>query len=528
MSESVVDRIRHLVPIVASPEASVANRDVAANLTTWMQNASDEQTSEVFEILCSIDAEQWKDSAPEVSALLVGFVRKRYEANENEDPSTGVTESASIAKKTLETLGKVYPALDSHPTLQALLLRVCVADRTEFAFRLFADWVTQTTTLDSRLQLEVFGDVLRAKKDAAVAIFPKLLDATDNLSWCALVLDYANYVYRQQFVKAHPAAERLEKLNLMLSTVSERLQQLQDTPPETNEERLLIGKQVTEGVAICIALCDALACIGDESAVASLNKALQVEHRRLRVEAAAALGKLGVEDAKKVLTAMAAEPIERLRVLAYAEELGILDEVEDEFSNIVARAEAEFVMHLAQPTQMGFAPQHIELLDQREQAWPGYEEPRNCYLFQFLYQFPSGELTNIGIAGPVVMTFESDLTVLSHDDIYAIFAGWHVEHPDIFPTEANQVAGQDSLHLQRMLRSLTESEEFEDVYPALLGNLLERRFLVASAMRQGENGWAMVSEDEVSWLGIGNPERPLGPLEAFHLFVGRSLLRSFN
>ena len=41
---------------------------------------------------------------------------------------------------------------------------------------------------------------------------------------------------------------------------------------------------------------------------------------------------------------MASDPIERLRVLHYAEELEILDEVAEEFSNIVARAEAEFVM----------------------------------------------------------------------------------------------------------------------------------------------------------------------------------------
>ena len=394
--------------------------------------------------------------------------------------------------------------------------------------QLFADLVAQTKVMDSRLQLEVFGDLLRAGSDVTPAIFPKLLDAIDNPTWCALVLDYANYVFRNKLVPTHPANEQFEKLNSLLSTVSERLQQLQDTPPETNEQRLELGKQVTESVAICIALCDALACIGNKKAVASLNKALQVEHRRLRVEAAAALAKLGVEDAKKVLTAMAAEPVERLRVLAYARELGVLDEVDEEFSNIVAQAEAEFVTHLAQPTQLGIAPQHIELLDQREQAWPGFEEPRNCFLFQFLYQFPSGEFTNIGIAGPVVMTFDCDLTTLAHDDIYALFAGWHVDHPDIFPTEANRVAGQDSLQLQRMLRSLTDSEEFEEAYPAILGTLLERRFLVASAMRKGENGWAMVSEDEVSWIDVGNPERPIGAGEAFYLFVGRALLRSFN
>ena len=414
------------------------------------------------------------------------------------------------------------------PRFQSLLLRMCIASKDENAMQCFTDLVLQTGPMDPRLQLEVFGDVLRNGSIPVRIVFPQLLQGIDDSSWAAIILDYANYVLRNELTETHPAHNESAKLISLLSTLSERLQLLQDKPPESDAERMKLGKQVTESVALCVALCDALALIGDKEAIASLNKALQVEHRRLRVEAAAALAKLGVEDAKKVLTAMAAEPIERLRVLTYAAELGVLDEVEEEFSNIVAKAEAEFVMHLAQPTQVGLAPQHIELLDQREQAWPGYEEPRNCFLFQFVYQFPAGEFSNIGIAGPVVMTFEADLTVLPHDDIYALFAGWHVQHQDIFGVPADRVAGQDEFHMQRMLRSLTEAEVYDDIYPVTLGTMLERRFLIASANRKGENGWAMVSEDVVSWVPLGNPERPLGEMEAFHLFVGRALLRSFN
>lgn len=519
MSESVVDRLRHLVPTSSLPREGMSAQESSSLLTSWMQSAPQDVRDEALDVLFALNADQWKANALEVSSTLVGLLRAAA------DPETGGFE---LAETRLNLLRNVYSGLDSHAALQAILLRLCIADRSTGALQLFGELVARTPAMDNRLQVEIFGDLLRANKDSVVEVFPGLLDAIDNSAWCALVLDFANYAFRNQFVSQHPAVGRLPKLMTLLSTMSERLQKLQDTPPETNQQRLQLGKQVTEGVAICIALCDALACIGDEKAIASLNKALQVEHRRLRVEAAAALSKLGVEDAKKVLTAMAAEPIERLRVLAYAEELGVLDEVDDEFSNIVARAEAEFVMHLAQPTQIGIAPQHIEMLDQREQAWPGYEEPRNCFLFQFVYQFPSGEFTNVGIAGPVVMTFEPDLTSLGHDDLYAIFAGWHVDHPDIFPVEVNRVAGQDALHLQRMMQSLTESEKYEEVHPAILGNLLERRFLVASAMRDGETGWAIVGEDEVTWLGLGNPERPLGALEAYHLFVGRSLLRSFN
>lgn len=522
MSSSLIERLRHLLPASSQPSTTSTARESSAMLTEWVQHASEDDASEVLRVLFSMPAKEWIEDSGDVASIVVGAIRRRVTGGSSPAP-VGLQDAALTTQ-----LREIYPQLASHSALQALLLRLCIATADEASLQCFAGLLVQTGPMDPRLQLEVFGDLLRCKTAAISAVFPKLLDAINNPNWSALVLDYANYIHRNGMSQSHPAADRSSQLISLLSTLSERLQLLQDKPPESDEERIQIGKQVTESVALSIALCDALACIGDKEAIASLNKSLQVEHRRLRVEAAAALAKLGVEDAKKVLTAMAAEPIERLRVLAYAEELGVLDDVEEEFSNIVARAEAEFVMHLAQPTQIGIAPQHIELLDQREQSWPGYEEPRNCFLFQFVYQFPSGEFTNVGIAGPVVMTFESDLTVLSHDDIYAIFAGWHVQHPDIFGVEAERVAGQDEIHMQRMMRSLTESEDFDDVYPAVLGTMLERRFLIASASRKDESGWAMVSEDAVSWVSLGNPERPLGEGDAFHLFIGRALLRSFN
>ena len=73
-----------------------------------------------------------------------------------------------------------------------------------------------------------------------------------------------------------------------------------------------------------------------------------------------------------------------------------------------------------------------------------------------------------------------------------------------------------------------DAEEYEDVQPSLLGTLLDRKFLIAAARRKEESGWAIVSEDSIGWLPLGNPERPLGAGEAFYLFVGRSLLKSFN
>lgn len=485
------------------------------SLIEWVQNADESVASQTLGCLLAASPDQWSSDSQTVSSILVGLIRRGPEANRFDNESSA-------------NLLQIHREMDAFPAIQGLLLRLCIATETNTSLELFSELLTTTPTLPPRSYIEVFGDLLRCKTNVAPYVFPQLLDGLQTPGLASFVLDYANFALRNGLVDEHPAAPRVKELNSLLAQLADRLQQLQDNPPKTKEETVQRGKQVTESVALGIALSDALGCIGDPESVASLNKALGVEHRRLRVEAAAALVKLDVSDAKQLLTAMAAEPGERLRVLAYAEELDLLDEIEEEFSNIVARAEAEFVMYLSQPSQLGIPPQHIELIDQCEMAWPGYEEPRNCFLFQFVYHFPDAEFTNIGITGPVVMKFDADLTFLPREDIYSLFAGWHVQHPDIYALEAQRTAGADEIQMQRMLRSLTESDEYEDVRPALLGNLLDRKCLIAAAVRKEESGWAIVGEDSISWLTLGNPERPLGAGEAFYLFVGRSLLRSFN
>ena len=50
-----------------------------------------------------------------------------------------------------------------------------------------------------------------------------------------------------------------------------------------------------DGVGLAVALCDALAQIGNKEAIGKLYQAMDLSHRRLRTEAAAALAKLGEE-----------------------------------------------------------------------------------------------------------------------------------------------------------------------------------------------------------------------------------------
>lgn len=514
---TLIDQIRSLMPSEMQREGQPTTHEWSADISRWLAETSEENASDVLSTVLTMDAADRARDIQTAHAVLVGIIRRAQS-----DASFEFTE------KKLGIFRSAYPESVTYPGFQSLLLRCLVAADNPAALQEFAALLVSSSVPDSRFCLEIFGDLLKLDGKHSQNLFPQLLDGLTNPKLAGFVLDYANYIHRQGFVDTHPAKDRVSELIGILSTLAERLGKLQDSRPESDEDATRIGKQVTEAVSLGIPLCDALACIGDPAAIGSLNKALQVEHRRLRVEAAAALAKLEVDDAKMLLAAMAAEPVERIRVLHYVEELGILDLVDEEFSSIVARAEAEFVTYMSQPTQFGVAPQHVELIDQREMAWPGYEEPRNCYLFQFVYRFEMGDFTNIGIAGPLVKAIQPDLTHLSHDDIYAIFAGWHVEHPDILAIEADRTVGQDQIYLSRMLESLQSSEDYEDVVPVLLGKLLQQNALIASVERNDVSGWAIVSEDSISWLPLGSPQSPLGAEDVFHLFVGRSLLRSFN
>jgi hypothetical protein len=274
-------------------------------------------------------------------------------------------------------------------------------------------------------------------------------------------------------------------------------------------------------------LCDALALIGDKAAVAKLYQAFEIRHRRLHTEAAAALARFEEEAGREALIALAAEPVARLRVLAYADELDLSDRIEEQYRTDAAQAESELALWLAQPSQMGIPPTRLELVDSRTQYWPGYDEPVACFLFRFTYQVGETQYSNIGIAGPGTHAFAADLQDLPPNDIYAAFAGWQAEHEDIYELDANELTEQQRVEVAKLERRLRD-DHYDAIQPTMLGMFLGDRVLVAKAAREGHAGIAVTDGHESLWFANRNPERPIRSLEAICIYKGRRLLRSFN
>ncbi len=380
------------------------------------------------------------------------------------------------------------------------------------------DWTTTAIAL---------SPLMRNTEWPVEAVFPALLGGLHQPTMIAPILDLANFCQHRCMVEQHPAAGLDSSLTQMLGGIVERLGLLEEDPTKFGDDPKQIQRILGEAIAVCVALCDALGLIGYQGAIGKLHQALELRHRRVQTEAAGALARMGQEIGRESLIALASEPVARLRVLHYSEELGLSDRIDEIHTLPCAIAEAELALWLAQPQQLGLPPQNIEVVDQRMLYWPGYDERQSCFLFRYQYQLPQGEWSNIGMAGPLVHSFAADLADLPVSDIYAAFAGWHAEHPEIFEIPSEQWNFAQQRQATTFIKSL-EEHRHHTIKPLWLGCFLNEICLVAESTVDETPGVAVTDSLETIWYPRTGRSRPLGPFEAYSIFKGRKILRTFN
>ena len=362
----------------------------------------------------------------------------------------------------------------------------------------------------------------------ASALFPALLDALSHLQVAPAVLDLANYLTRSGRVAAHPATDETQRLTALLTGICRRLRDLEQPDGHAEVPIAKSQRQVSDSVAIACSLCDALGLIGRAEVKPALHDALRLRHRRIRVEAAAALARMGDDEGVAALAELVAHPIARLRVVAYAEELGLIDHLDEQWQTPAAMAEAELATHLALPNNLGAAPTEIELLDQQTLAWPSYDEPQECFQFRFVYRLGDAEYENVAMAGPFVHAFQVDLLPLSIDDRYALFAGFQAEHSDIHEVPA---AAFNEAHqvIVRKIIDRVAGEGIEVAQAVSLGVFFGEIILIGTARKDDLPGAIAAGMDDAVWFPHdGSSPRPLGPDEAWAAWKGRRLLQAFN
>ncbi len=485
----------------------------------WLAHAPDESVRDLFRQLNIhlLDGRQINERF--LAGTLRELVRRTY--------SGGSRRWKQLSAESRAAAVELYQRLGPAMTPRYLLLQLLAVSRSVEDLTDFADLIVNDPPTDVTAAAVAFGPLLQNKDYEPEALFPGLLDALSHPAVAPVVIDLANFVTRERLTAEHPASCRKEQLAALLGALVQRLGRVEERPAEVAADERQLAVIVTASIALAVSLCDALALIGDSAAVGKLYQALELRHRRLRTEAAAALARLGEEKGREILVSMAAEPVARLRVLAYAAELGFEERLDEKFTTSAARAESELALWLAQPAQLGFPPSRLELVDSQTLYWPGFDEPVECFLFRFAYEVGAGEYTNIGIAGPLCHAFGADLADLPPDDIYAVCAGWQVEHEEIYELDASQLTVAQRLEVVRLERRLHD-DGYDAIQPIKLGVFFGERTLVARANREGLPGIAVASLAEVQWHPTPGRPRPLGPHEAYCLYKGRKLLRIFN
>lgn len=499
-------------------------RAAAIERASVFHDAPPDRVAELLEALANLDPdllEQADELAAAVVAPLAASRRK----------SRGELSRLWLHFRVPELAAALYRHLPAASRARAGLLSLLATGATREELALLVDLLVADPPRGENDVLRALSPLFQLADYDSSLLFPKLLAALAHPSLAPGVLDLANYLTRRGLVPQHPAYEQRHELMRLLGELAHRLHRLEEQPEETVSSAEELTRTVSHGVALAVALCDALALIGDPAAIPKLNIAMELRHRRIRTEAAGALGRLGDGKGQEELVKLASEPVARLRVLAYAEELGLADRLESEYRTPQARAEAELASWLSEPMNFGIPPTECELVDHREQYWPGYEAPVECFLFRFAYRLTTIQgpaiYSNIGIAGPLVRAVTADLADLPVDDTYALFAGWHVEHEEIFEVEAPLLSESQRVEVARLERRFRDAG-YDDIRPVMLCYFFSEKSLVARMRRAGIEGVGLATMDDILWFPANRGRRSLSPNDVACLHRGRKLLREFN
>ena len=483
----------------------------------WCLTASDDDTYRLFAQLAGRPAPNLAQDAS-IAALFRVLLGRDWTAD--------AVAPARLPSWFVGQAALIYQGLGAPSRARAYLTQL-ITTFGDVELAQFAEWIVVDPPPDFQAVLISFAPLFQRGDFDPSHVFPRLLDALAHPVVAASVIDLANFVTTEGLIRVHPATDWTTRLVGLLGQLNQRLSQLEEKLGTAAGQAAQLAAAVEESVSLAVGLCRAFALMGDELAVGKLFQTLELRHRRLRAEAAAALVALEQPAGIEALAALAAEPIVRLRVLAYADELGCLDHIDERNRTDEARAEAELSLWLSQPAQLGLPPTSLECVDQQAQYWPGYDDEINCFLFRYSYQFADGEFSNIGIAGPLTHAFSADIGDLSPDDIYAAFAGWQAEHEDIYEIDVTDMEEAQRVEVTRLERRLLD-DGYDEVRPIRLGYFFGERALVARATRSGVDGIAVADRDAVQWRSTANKTRPIGPDEMYFIYKGKKLLRNFN
>ena len=433
----------------------------------------------------------------------------------------------SLTDAEIATVAAQYRRLGSDHPRRHELLRLLAASGSRAALDVWLGFMLDDPPQGDDAATMALVPLFQQENWPIDAVFPRLLDALDQSAVAAVVIDLANFLTRKGRVARHPAAEQVTRLAELLGSVVGVLGQIEEHPERFATTPQELTAKVASALPLVVSLCDALGLIGEPAVIGKLNQARELRHRRIRVEANAALARLGDKSGLENLAELAAEPVVRTRVLAYLAELNELPKAKHEFVSLSAQAVGRLAAWLAEPVRYGVGPASIEVIDHRRQHWPGFEQAIDCFLIRYQMPLAAPTAQGIALAGPSLAAANVDLADLHPAAIYAYYAGLTVEHEAIVETPAERLA-LPQLEAWTAQKAKLQQAQFSDLKLLWKGDFFEHHYWVALGQREGQRVVIVSGDENVAWYPHHDSPRALSPADWYTLHKGRVLLETFN
>lgn len=426
------------------------------------------------------------------------------------------------------TVRDLYEQIYTHiPRAAAHTMQILAAQGDDESLEILTELLRDAPPQDWESTAIALNALWSATPQQLKTFFDHLGDQSFHPTTMSVLLDLGNYSVRTAGVSAHPWQNRLPALTSLLGSVTNRLGILEKDPTQFGDSVQEVQNVLSESIALTVSLCDAIGLIGQPDSIDELRNTLNLSHRRIQTEASGALARLGDEFGRNRLIQLAEDRVARLRAVTYADELGFADEISASLRMPQALAESELASWLASPEQFGIPPANMEIVDSCTQHWPSYEEPQNCFLFRFSYAVSDVQISNVGIAGPCTFAFNADLANLPADDIYAAFAGWNVEHEDIYEIPPGAFNPAQLREAEQLINYLHE-HGFEHRQTVALAFMLGEIALVCLTEREAKRLCTVTDGVEMLSFPVTDAPHSMSPEVALCIFRGRKLLRTFN
>jgi hypothetical protein len=372
------------------------------------------------------------------------------------------------------------------------------------SIRVAVDLLVDAPPTDWKDSAQALGVLMQSTNWKLADVFPRLLD-TNQPSVLAPALDLANNMARKHGVRPHPAAERFDSLLTIFGAVTLQLQSLEENPRQFSDNVQVIQQILFDAVSLLVALCDFFAQMGDPRSIGKLNQALVLKHRRLKLESAYALAKLGESRALDLIVELLQDDSSRARALAYLHELSADDRIDPQWTSSLAKAKSDLAIWLSQPEQFAIPPSRITLVEQRTLQWPGFDGPQECFLLQFDYGTGDGNYSNIGFSGPFPIAMSLDMKSFSNDTVFAMYLANDIEDPHESRIAWDSLPEPHKDSYEPMLREL-EEKGLLGIKPLAQLNCLGAQALLCQATSDEGNAWGILTDGDSIIRCISGPQ----------------------